>query len=589
MRYLALACDYDGTIATDGHVPLSTLRALEQVLATGRKLILVTGRELDDLAENFSALDLFEWIVAENGGVLYSAARREERLLAAPPPPAFADALRERGVRPMSVGKVVVATWRPHETTVLEVIRDLRLELQIIFNKEAVMVLPSGVNKASGLTAALGALALSPHNVVGVGDAENDHAFLALTGVSVAVSNAIDTLKDEADLTTSRPRGAGVEELVRLLVDDDLRDVTAQRRRHDLVLGELENGTPCTVHPTGENILIAGPSGSGKSTVATALLERLIDASYQVCIVDPEGDYQTLEKVVTSGSTDQPPVMDEALRVLESTTETIALNLVGTPVNDRPALALSLFPELQKIRALRARPHWILWDEAHHLFPASWAPVGVAVPRELDGIAMVTVHPGQIAPVLLQTLTMAIAVGPDPASVFTELCGALGEAPPKIAPSVDSSRVVYLWRRGEAEAQPVRITPARAVRRRHTKKYAEGTLPPERSFYFRGPEERLNLRAQNLLMFIHIADGVDDDTWMHHLKQHDYSAWLREKIRDESLADEVEVIESESDLSPLQSRDAIRRSIEARYTAPATPVFPMPGTDAKGRRSTNGD
>ena len=48
----------------------------------------------------------------------------------------------------------------------------------MIFNKGAVMILPSGVNKATGLAAALEELGLSPHNVVGVGDAENDHAFL---------------------------------------------------------------------------------------------------------------------------------------------------------------------------------------------------------------------------------------------------------------------------------------------------------------------------------------------------------------------------------------------------------------------------
>src|SRR5207253_2522882 len=97
-------------------------------------------------------------------------ASREIKLLGEPPSERFVQELRRRGVSPLSVGRSIVATWHPHETTVLEVIRDLGLEMQVIFNKDAVMVLPAGVNKATGLTAVLHELELSPHEVVGVGD-----------------------------------------------------------------------------------------------------------------------------------------------------------------------------------------------------------------------------------------------------------------------------------------------------------------------------------------------------------------------------------------------------------------------------------
>ncbi len=172
MRYFVLATDYDGTIATDGRVNEKTLAAIERLRASGRKLILVTGRQLDDLQQVFERLDLFDYVVAENGALLYSPATRQEKLLGSQPPQEFIQALRDRHVDPLSVGRVIVATWHPHETTVLETIRDLGLELQVIFNKGAVMVLPSGINKAAGLLAALAELKLSPHNVVGVGDAE---------------------------------------------------------------------------------------------------------------------------------------------------------------------------------------------------------------------------------------------------------------------------------------------------------------------------------------------------------------------------------------------------------------------------------
>src|SRR5919106_910847 len=191
MRYLALAADYDGTLATDGRVDAETVAALEQLLASGRKLILVTGRQLGELLEIFPQIVLCERVVAENGALLYRPALREHKILGQTPPEAFVRALQARHVSPLSVGHSIVATFHPHETVVLEVIRDLGLELQVIFNKGSVMVLPASINKATGLSAALSELKLSAHNVVGVGDAENDHALLTLCECGVAVSNAI--------------------------------------------------------------------------------------------------------------------------------------------------------------------------------------------------------------------------------------------------------------------------------------------------------------------------------------------------------------------------------------------------------------
>ena len=221
MRYLVLASDYDGTLARDGRVDEATLAALTRFLATGRKLILVTGRELEDMLAIFPHLDLFERVVAENGALLFRPATQEEKPLAEPPPEKFVRLLRERGVAPVSVGRVIVATRQPHENTVLHVIRELGLELQIIFNKGAVMVLPAGVNKATGLAAALEELAVAPQNVVGIGDAENDHAFLGLCGRGVAVANALPSLKETADFVTRGDYGAGVCGLIDELIASD--------------------------------------------------------------------------------------------------------------------------------------------------------------------------------------------------------------------------------------------------------------------------------------------------------------------------------------------------------------------------------
>jgi hydroxymethylpyrimidine pyrophosphatase-like HAD family hydrolase len=224
MRYLALAADYDGTLAHDGVVDESTVAALERLRRSGRQLILVTGRELDDFQKIFTSLNLFDRVVAENGAVLYRPAENEIKVLGAAPPPAFLEKLRGRGV-PFSVGRSIVAAREPNQAAVLDVIHELGLELHIVFNKGAVMVLPPQVNKATGLSAALAELKLSSSNVVGVGDAENDHAFLDACGCAVAVANALPALKERADLVTNNGDGAGVAELIDRLLSDDLAGV----------------------------------------------------------------------------------------------------------------------------------------------------------------------------------------------------------------------------------------------------------------------------------------------------------------------------------------------------------------------------
>jgi hypothetical protein len=222
MRYQALATDYDGTIAHDGVVDGPTLAAMERLRAAGRKLILVTGREFDDLLNIFPELTRFDRVVAENGAIVYDPATKNIRVLTEPPPPRFLGALTERGV-PFSVGRTIVATVVPHEHAMLAAIRDLGLEYHLSFNKGSVMALPSGVTKATGLVPAVGDLGIPLERVVGVGDAENDHAFLSMCGCAVAVGNALPAVKDRADLVTAGARGFGVTELIDRMLAEDLK------------------------------------------------------------------------------------------------------------------------------------------------------------------------------------------------------------------------------------------------------------------------------------------------------------------------------------------------------------------------------
>jgi len=247
MRYRALATDYDGTLATDGRVEAETVAALRRLLASGRGLVLVTGRQLSELLGIFPHMELFERVVAENGALLYHPGTRQETLLGQRPPAMFVAALQRRGVERISVGRVIVATWGNYEATVRETIHELGLELEVILNKDAVMVLPRGVDKSTGLRAALSELGLSPGNVVGVGDAENDVDFLSLCGWSVAVANALPLVKERVDFVTRANHGAGVVELIGRLVAHDLSALEPQVEQPVVSPDTGENGAPMHV------------------------------------------------------------------------------------------------------------------------------------------------------------------------------------------------------------------------------------------------------------------------------------------------------------------------------------------------------
>jgi hydroxymethylpyrimidine pyrophosphatase-like HAD family hydrolase len=568
MRYHALICDYDGTLASGGRVDDATIDALDRLRGSRRKLVLVTGRQLPDLMEVFPRLDLFDAVVAENGALLYRPSDRSERVLAESPAPEFVAALGRRGVSPLSVGRVSVATWEPQETVVLEAIRELGLELQVVFNKGAVMVLPSGVNKASGMEAALVELGLSHHNVVAIGDAENDHAMLARCECAVAVANALDALKERADVVTAGERGAGVVELIERLLASDLADLDGRLERHRIPLGAAP-GEEVRLSPYGVNVLLAGTSGGGKSTFATGFLERLAEREYQFCIIDPEGDYEEFEDAVVLGDAKRAPLIKEAVEVLARPDRNCVVNLLALKLDDRPAFFDDLFAELLELRSRTGRPHWIVIDETHHLLPSSWTPTPRTPAERPHGLILITVHPDHVARLVLSSVDLIVAVGATPGRTLGTFAATLGEsAPPPGAEELSPGEAVAWWRRPPRDPFVFRSIPPREERKRHLRKYAEGSLGEDKSFYFRGPGGRLNLRAQNLQLFLQLADGVDDDTWTWHLRRGDYSRWVRESIKDAALADEVQAIE-EAGLSPGESRARLRERVEERYTGAA--------------------
>jgi hypothetical protein len=311
-------------------------------------------------------------------------------------------------------------------------------------------------------------------------------------------------------------------------------------------------------------------------------MERLAAAGYQFCVVDPEGDYDNIKEAVVLGDTEHAPAVDEVQKLLRQAKQNVVVNMLRVPMGDRALFCASLLLRLQELRAQTGRPHWLIFDEAHHVFPAEWEGAAVSLPQQLETALLITVHPEQVSPAVLRHVNTVVAVGNEPMQTLGAFAATVRRAAPRGGDAPLERGEVLVWQTEQRGKKPfvVESEPGHTERRRHSRKYAEGLLVPERSFYFRGPEEKLNLRAHNLILFMEMAEGVDDETWLHHFRQGDYSRWFREGIGDKALAAEAEEIESQKELSAAESRERIRAAIEQHYTLSDNPSMPRLGPPA---------
>ena len=335
------------------------------------------------------------------------------------------------------------------------------------------MVLPAGVNKATGLAAALKELQLSPHNVVAVGDAESDHAFLRACGCAAAVANALPMLKETADIRLAGARGAGVAELVEMICHDDARIIPPER--HGLAVGALRDGRLTFIEPHCGSVLIAGRSGIGKSTLAIALTERMTEKGFEFCIFDPEGDYDGLDNAISLGDGKTPPQAEEALQLLQKAEFNITLNTQALDVAERPQFFAQLLPEVGSLRARTGRPHWLIIDEAHHLLPQARGNLPQLLPEELPAAIFVTVH-RSVSADALRTVEVVIALGERASEVIAAFCQATDVQVPSAMPRPAADEVLIWYRYLDAAPEPLRVTRPKQAHRRHTQKYAEGDV-----------------------------------------------------------------------------------------------------------------
>jgi hydroxymethylpyrimidine pyrophosphatase-like HAD family hydrolase len=509
----AIALDYDGTLTHVSRPDPSVLAAVREVRDTGRAVVLVTGRILSDLRADFPDVDgHFDAMVAENGAVLWTAAAGE-RPLANPVSRDLEDALMRRGV-PLHRGRVLLAMDAAHSATVNEEIARLGLDCQLMRNRAALMVLPAGVNKGSGLREALALLRVSQHSTLAIGDAENDHALLDACEIGVAVANAVPALRAHADLVLDQADGAGIAQFLRGALPEGLSGI--EPRRWTLRLGHYDDGSPVLIPASHVNLGIQGVSGAGKSYLAGLIAEQLIALRYTVCVIDLEGDHVALANLPGAVGVGGPRALlspaELAGLVRQGVTSVISdLSLLNE--SEKRSYALDLLEQLRQIRHASGTPQWIVLDEAHVPLNGqadSW--VGAAS-RE-TGLCLVTYRPEQLA---FGTNThFVITVAAQNSATLARGC----EPARRFVPAARKLPHV-----------------------RHWHKYLEGQLPLHRHFVFRDPSGPIGLAAGNVPEFEAVIARARADVLKHHAGHGDFSRWLRDLGQDQLLARSVSAVE----------------------------------------------
>jgi hypothetical protein len=281
--------------------------------------------------------------------------------------------LRHRAVVPLSVGSSIITTAELNQAVVEEVLRRLRLDCQLIVNDGTLMILPSEVDKASGVSAALCELGLSAHNLIAIGDAPNDLSLFALAEHSVAVRNAHPSLKAVASSVTEAEYCDGFVEIAQRIVRDDLSDAIP---RHQLLLGHDARGSELLLNPFQDSLLIVGPSGSGRRKVCRALLSRLDALDYQCCVIAAEA-HETPELgrgLARCGSQHEGPRLTDIMLAIEEPSISVFVNVAALLVEARAAFVEALLLQLHALHDRAGRPHGVVILDAETLFPSGDIP-----------------------------------------------------------------------------------------------------------------------------------------------------------------------------------------------------------------------
>ena len=571
MLIKALACDFDGTLAVEDRIGPLVRGALERARGAGLRLVLVTGRTFFELTRVCDCLELFDAVVAENGGVIYEPRSAVIQDQGPPVPGRLLAELDRRGIH-YQLGRVIVGTARSDEPAVREALAVAGASRDLIPNRAALMLLPEGISKGSGTQQVLRGLGLSRHDVLAIGDAENDLPLFEACGFSACPGDSLPVVRERVDWVLPGTHGDGVAAAITDLVLAERLPVVGRSPWHRIALGWMAaTSEPVTIPARGINVLVHGDPHSGKSWLAGALVERLVAADYAVCVIDPEGDYRVLAGLPGMGRIEVGSA-DEAARGLElllrDPAASVVLDLSALP---HAAKVSAVDLALRRIRDLRrehGRPHWVLVDEAHYsLHGAGVAPETMGI--EDRGFCLVTYRPSW----LREGMARAVDVFVLARTTETVELEFLGDALPGartaavVAALGELPRGEFLMvQRADGGVCTFVAAPRQTVHVRHVAKYVDGLVPPGREFLFRRDGAPPSATADSLASFLRQAAVVPEDLLAHHAGRGDFSRWIQDVFADAELARQLQKVEARwrrGELTDL--RQSVETLIAARY------------------------
>ena len=427
--------------------------------------------------------------------------------------------------------------------TVLTQIRLLGLDAQIIQNRQALMVLPAGVTKGTGLFEALGDIGVSRHSTIGIGDAENDHALLDVCEVGVAVGDAVPALRRRADIVSIGPAGDGVVELIDGPVFDGRR--TVHSHRWDMLIGTSMSGDPVTLPTSQLNLLVCGDTGRGKSYAAGLMAERLIALGYCVLVIDPEGDHRELGRLrgtVTIDAADGLPAPARIASIFRQRFTSVVLDLSCLPPFERRSYLDGLALQVARQRSDVGLPHWVVLDEAHVGEPEGLVSGYLDPESHFRGQILVTFRPFDLASGVLDELDVVLALGgegPLPDSIVGIACrvSGLDEAHIRhLAGGLGPKQGLLAQRPELGPTTPVTFAARTTPQVRHAHKYGATAVPDEKRFYFCDSYGHIVDVAGSMAEFCTALTRVDDSVLQHHAPASDLSRWVSSVFQDQALA-----------------------------------------------------
>lgn len=566
-----LACDFDGTGAYDGHLAPEVATALGRARARGVSTLLVTGRVLEDLQLAEVDLASFDAVVAENGAVVWLSHAKRTILLGTPPPEQFLGELRARGI-PLHTGGVVIGTSDRHGAEMLELIHHFGIDSQLVFNRAAMMLLPSGVNKAIGTERALEELGRSARNLIAFGDAENDHPLFAIAEIGVAARGSVPSIATIADEQLSQPGALGVAQYVERL--DEAGWIAPTPARHHIVLGRAPDGVEAALPGSGVNVMITGDPREGKSWLAGLAVERLLDHGYRVCVIDPEGDHVALgyrPQVLVFGHELPLPAPGVVARVMCDHSLSVVLDLSTLRQEQKLAYGDAALSALETSRAVTGIPHWTVIDEAHYFFHEP-APCLDHFEGRTGSYVFATYRPSLISDRVYATVAAHLITRTVVEEERYFITGLLQERGPRDLAVAEALGAIEKPGAGlllELPSGPrwQPFTPDQRVSPHvhHARKYADIRLPDSQEFLFR-QTGGARVLAHNVTEFCAAIRTVPLGSLCHHLRAGDFSRWASEVLGDAELASGLRKLELTALTGPPARREEIIRHVTDRYT-----------------------